>query len=105
MAEDEEPPIEGEEAEAPPKRKIPLIFIIAGGVVALLIVAAVTGLLLFGKKKPAPAAKHDPGAASMEFGGHIDNAEENAQRAAALARAAADGAPPSTNAPAANAGH
>lgn len=105
MAEDEEPIADGEEVEAPPKRKVPLLFVIGGGVLLLLTIAAVAGFLLFGKKKPAPAANHEPAASSLDFGGHVDNAEENAQRAAALARAAADGNPANSNAAAGNAAH
>jgi flagellar FliL protein len=97
VAEDDEPIAEGEEVEAPPKRKIPLLFVIIGGVALLLIIAGAVGLLVFGKRKPPPAAKHEAASSAMEFGGHVDNADENAQRAAALARAAADGNPASTS--------
>ena len=99
MADEEEEAAvaDGEATEAPAKRKIPLLFVIIGGVVLLLAIAAVAAFLLLGKKKPPAPAKHEAGT-SMESGGHIDNADENAQRAAALARAAAEGAAPATNA-------
>ena len=98
MADEEETAVaDGEATEAPAKRKAPLLFVMIGGVILLLVIAAVAAFLLLGKQKRQASTTHEAGS-SMEIGGHIDNADENAQRAAALARAAADGAAPATNA-------
>jgi flagellar basal body-associated protein FliL len=92
VSDEEDPSTEGEVSEEPPKKKPPLLILIAGAAVLLLVVAAVAGLLIFGKKKPAPATgKHEAAGSPLDFGMHVDNADENAQRAAALARAAAEG--------------
>jgi hypothetical protein len=91
---DEEPQVEdGAPDESVARRKLPLVVLIGGGVLLIVIIAAVVGFLVFGEKKPPPApkTKTDSAASTMDFGGHIDNADENAQRAAALARQAAEG--------------
>lgn len=87
MSDEDETPDDAEVET--PKRKPRLILILGAAGAVLLIVAAVTAFLVFGKKKPLPEAKgvHE---AAAEFGAHIDTADENAARAAALARGAAD---------------
>lgn len=98
MADDEEegPLEEGAEVEAPaqPKRRLLLIAVAA---ILLLAVIAIAAVLLLGKKHPEAAADIEPEHSSFEYGPHKDNADENAQRAAALARKAAEDDLPSNS--------
>lgn len=99
MSDEEEVPVEGEPAEAPARRKPPLVVIIAAAAVLVLALAGVGAFLMLGKKPVVEPEQHEAQGVSFEYGPHKDNNDENAQRAAALAKAAAEGGTPHTASP------
>ena len=91
MSEIEEEPAEGEapveEAKTRPRRLVLLLG--AAGLLVVVAIVVVVALLVLRKPKPASeAGRHE---APAEFALPVESADQNAVRAAALAKAAAEG--------------